>query len=92
MKYLHVIRRPTGWHVYPDHGDTVLGLEGTFEAAVRAARTLARRYGAKVVLHKEIENQPAQATPRESVEPRGLSGAKQIPPRLRVDTASRSRL
>ncbi len=55
MVYYHVIKKLGQWHLYADHGATVLAADTTQAAVVRTARTLARQHGARVVLHKEEE-------------------------------------
>jgi len=51
---MDVIKKQEKWHLYADHGLTVLASDSEQAGVVRAARILARQKGGKVVLHKEV--------------------------------------
>ncbi len=52
-RYYHVIKKQGQWHLYAGNAITSLMAESDQARVTRAARTLARHDGAKVVVHKD---------------------------------------
>ena len=74
IRYYHVMHKNGEWHLYLGNSDTPILVDPSRSAVLKAARSLARQSGMKVVIHKP---QP-EAAPRaggKGPKPRDGSGS-----------------
>jgi len=60
-RYYHVIKKQGQWHLYAGNAITSLMAETDQARVTRAARSLARHDGAKVVVHKDAAQDVARS-------------------------------
>jgi hypothetical protein len=52
IKYYHVMKKDGAWHLYAGNSPAALVSDSEQARVIRAARSLARQNGARIVLHK----------------------------------------
>lgn len=73
-RYYHVIKKQGQWHLYAGNAITSLMADSDQARVTRAARTLARHDGAKVVVHKDMAQDAARNDPGRRDAPEALHG------------------